>query len=153
MSAANTLREAVVHYRNRGIGSSVAGPADLVRFLRRVVHDHAREHVVCVWFDGARVPIGWHVASSGTANSSVIHPREVFQLPLMAGAVSIALSHNHPSGRMVASEDDVRITRRLLDAGALLGIEVEDHVIWSHGCTSHVSLREQVPSLFREASR
>jgi DNA repair protein RadC len=67
--------------------------------------------------------------STGTLDSVVAHPREIFRAAIVAGAHSIALMHNHPSGDPVPSEADVKFTRRCMEAGKILGIEVRDHVI------------------------
>ena len=67
--------------------------------------------------------------SIGSLNASIVHPREVFKPAVLASAASIVLVHNHPSGDPEPSEEDVSITKRLVDAGELLGIGVLDHVI------------------------
>jgi len=78
--------------------------------------------------------------SVGTVDHSVVHPREVFREALSARASAIVLFHNHPSGDPTPSQDDVRLTRRLVEAGRIMGIEVTDHVILAD--TRYVSLRE-----------
>ena len=67
--------------------------------------------------------------SIGTLNASLVHPREVFKPAIDHLAVSIIVAHNHPSGETEASEADVMLTGRLIDAGRILGIEVADHLI------------------------
>ena len=67
--------------------------------------------------------------SHGTVNASLVTPREVFQKALLANAVSIILMHNHPSGDCTASRQDVEITKRLAEAGKIVGVEVLDHII------------------------
>jgi DNA repair protein RadC len=69
------------------------------------------------------------LTSLGTLNASLVHPREVFRLAVMQGIASVILGHNHPSGSTEPSEEDLRITRRLVEAGKILGIEILDHVI------------------------
>ena len=69
------------------------------------------------------------VLSIGTLDASIVHPREVFREAMGAGAAALVLFHNHPSGDPEPSEDDVRLTERLVAAGILMGIEVLDHVI------------------------
>ena len=70
----------------------------------------------------------------------MVHPREVFKAALLANAASIVLAHNHPSGDPAPSPDDVALTRRLVDAGRLLGVEVLDHIVIGEG--RYVSVRE-----------
>jgi len=69
------------------------------------------------------------VCSVGTLNYNLVHPREVFRLAIMRGCASIVVAHNHPSGAVEPSEEDLSLTKRLVQAGTLLGIEVMDHVI------------------------
>lgn len=79
------------------------------------------------------------VISIGSLNASIVHPREVFRVAILYSAASIVLVHNHPSGDAEPSEEDIGITRRLCDAGVLLGIGVLDHVIIA--ARGHVSFR------------
>jgi DNA repair protein RadC len=65
----------------------------------------------------------------GTVNSSLVHPREVFEPAIKYLAVSVILAHNHPSGELIPSEEDRTITQRLIDAGKILGIDVLDHLL------------------------
>jgi DNA repair protein RadC len=76
----------------------------------------------------------------GTMNTALIHPREVFRAAIVASAASIVLMHNHPSGDPSPSQADLKITRELVEAGRLLGIELLDHVVI--GNPSHASLRD-----------
>ena len=69
------------------------------------------------------------LVSLGTLNAALVHPREVFRFAIMQGVSSIMVVHNHPSGDPEASEDDMRLTRRLVECGRLLGIEVLDAFI------------------------
>lgn len=69
------------------------------------------------------------VVSIGSLNASIVHPREVFRVAVLYSAASLILVHNHPSGDPEPSEEDLNITRRLVEAGTVLGIEVLDHVV------------------------
>jgi len=73
--------------------------------------------------------IGIHTVSMGSLTASVVHPREVFKVAILANCASILLAHNHPSGDCQPSKEDRAITTRLVEAGRLLGISVLDHVI------------------------
>jgi DNA repair protein RadC len=77
--------------------------------------------------------IAYHEVSRGTLDATLVHPREVFKVALLANAAAIILTHNHPSGDPSPSPDDVQLTRRLVDAGALLGVDVLDHIIIGDG--------------------
>jgi DNA repair protein RadC len=77
--------------------------------------------------------IAYHEVSRGTLDATLVHPREVFKVALLANAAAIILTHNHPSGDPSPSPDDVQLTRRLVEAGVLLGVEVLDHIIVGDG--------------------
>ncbi len=72
--------------------------------------------------------------SVGSLNASIVHPREIFSIPLKKSAASVILFHNHPSGDPSPSQEDLEVTRRLVDAGNILGITVRDHIIIGDGC-------------------
>lgn len=78
--------------------------------------------------------------SHGSVNSSVVGVREVFQKALLANAVNIIMIHNHPSGDCTPSREDINVTKRLVDAGELLGVSVLDHIIVGGG---YCSLKEK----------
>jgi DNA repair protein RadC len=79
------------------------------------------------------------LASIGTLDTILVHPREVFRAALIAAAAAVVLMHNHPSGEPSPSEADIKVTRDLIRAGQLLKVEVLDHVIV--GNPNHCSLR------------
>ncbi len=83
---------------------------------------------------------GHHLVSTGTMDTILVHPREVFRIAIIAGASAVVLMHNHPSGEPQPSEADIKVTRDLIRAGELVKIEVLDHVIV--GNPNHCSLRE-----------
>ena len=85
--------------------------------------------------------------SIGTAPASLVHPREVFQPAIGLGACALLIGHNHPSGDVTPSPEDLEVTRRLTDAGRILGVMVLDHIVWSRCGTFH-SIREASPSIF-----
>ena len=82
------------------------------------------------------------LASLGTLNASLVHAREVFRLAIFKAASSVILSHNHPSGDPEPSEDDLVLTRRLVAAGNIIGIEVLDHIIIGDH-TNYCSFKEK----------
>ena len=95
------------------------------------IRDKKQEYFVALTLDGANRLIAKRVITIGTLTSSLVHPREVFAEALTDRAASIIVAHNHPSGRLEASEADIQVTRRLGEAGKLLGIAVIDHIIVS----------------------
>jgi DNA repair protein RadC len=86
--------------------------------------------------------VGLHRAHVGSLNASIVHPREVMKCAILNNAASIIVSHQHPSGDPTPSREDIDITKRLAEAGRILGIEVLDHVIVTH-TGNHVSLKEK----------
>ena len=82
-----------------------------------------------------------HEVSRGTLNSSLVHPREVFKPAVLHNAAAIICFHNHPSGDPESSREDIEVTKRLVEAGKILGIEVLDHIIVSD--EGYTSLKER----------
>lgn len=124
------VREVAIHYRRRRQLPEIVSAADVARFVRSLA-DGAREHILAIYLDSRHAPIGWQVVSVGTASSSLVHPREIFQPAVMLGACALLLAHNHPSGMEKPSPEDHEVTRRVFDAGHLLGIQLLDHVVVS----------------------
>jgi DNA repair protein RadC len=143
------IREVAVRYVGRParIASAIRGPADVVAFLRRVVRDDAREHFVALYLDGRHRPIAHQVVSVGTASGSLVHPREVFQPAILVGACALVVAHNHPSGDPTPSREDREVTRRLVQAGTILGVSVLDSLVFTRA-GDFVALRELDAALF-----
>jgi DNA repair protein RadC len=108
---------------------SIKDPESLVKAMRKGIQDKAKEHFMLVLLNTRNKVIAIRTISVGTLNASLVHPREVFKDALMHSASSIILVHNHPSDDPEPSDDDLTLTRRLKDAGRLMGIEVLDHII------------------------
>jgi DNA repair protein RadC len=104
-------------------------PEKVVKAIRASIEDKAKEHFKLVLLNVRNVILDISTISVGTVNASLVHPREVFKKAIAHGASSVVLAHNHPSGNPEPSEDDVKLTQRLAEAGRLLGIEVLDHII------------------------
>ena len=106
------------------------GPYTAAQALRKVIPaDATTERFVCIALDTQNVPVGACTVTVGLLNSSLIHPREVFQFAILCNAASVILGHNHPSGDPDPSPEDLEVTWQLVEAGRLLGIPVRDHVI------------------------
>jgi DNA repair protein RadC len=110
-------------------------------FLQEKLVDCDREKFVCLHLNIKNDLVSYELVAVGSLNTSVVHPREVFKGAVLANAASVILCHNHPSGDPEPSAEDIRITKRLVEAGKILGIEVLDHVIF--GNPSFVSLKER----------
>jgi len=91
--------------------------------------DHKKEHLVVLYLNTKNEVIAQDVVSVGTLNGTVVHPREVFEPALRYHAASVILAHNHPSGDPTPSPEDRELTEQLVKAGAILGIDVLDHIV------------------------
>lgn len=112
------------------IGQPIKGAADIVEPLQELIGDKAKETFMVVLLNGMHRVIAFEEVSIGTATTALVHPREVFGAALRLGAAAaIIVAHNHPSGDTEPSEEDHQVTKRLKDAGTLLGVPVLDHLI------------------------
>ncbi|MEI6827747.1 MAG: DNA repair protein RadC [Desulfuromonadales bacterium] len=93
------------------------------------LHNEAKEHFFTVHLDGKNRILCLDLVSVGSLNQSIVHPREVFKTSLSTSAAALLLVHNHPTGDPTPSAEDIAITRRLKEAGEIIGIKVLDHVI------------------------
>jgi len=100
-----------------------------------------KEHFCVFFLDTQNRITGKEIVSIGTLNTSLIHPRECFRTAIVKNCCSVIVAHNHPSGSLEPSDEDLAVTKRLKDAGKILGIEILDHVIVT--AESHRSFKEQ----------
>lgn len=133
--------------RRAAVPRALDGPtfrqaSDAVQILLPVLPPLKREVFVVLLLSTRHRLLKIHTVSVGSVNASLVHPREVFRPAIHVAAASVILAHNHPSGDVSPSDDDVELTNRLVDAGRLLGIEVLDHVIVG-GTGAHLSFRER----------
>ena len=98
-----------------------------------------KEHLRGLYLNSHNHIIRDEVISIGTVNSNMIHPREVFRPAIESNAAAVILAHNHPSGEVVASDEDIEITKQLIQVGKILGISLLDHVIITKDAFSSVS--------------
>jgi DNA repair protein RadC len=105
------------------------------------LRDHKKEHFVIFYLDSRNQEIKREIISIGSLNANLVHPREVFEPAVRHLAAQILLAHNHPSGDPEPSEDDLEITKRLVESGKILGIEVIDHIIITK--TGFISFKEK----------
>jgi DNA repair protein RadC len=106
-------------------------PCDLHTHYRTLFDNQVRERFVVFWLNSANKVIGFEIITEGLLNTSLTHPREIFRGAIVATAASIIIAHNHPSGNKEPSEEDVRVTRQIVDAGKIIGIPVHDHLIFT----------------------
>jgi DNA repair protein RadC len=98
---------------------------DTFAFLK----DETKEYFIALHMDGKNRILAVDICSVGSLNQSIVHPREVYKTALLSPAAAIILIHNHPSGDPTPSTEDLEVTRRLRDAGDLVGIKVLDHIV------------------------
>jgi DNA repair protein RadC len=105
------------------------------------IADKKQEYFVCISLNGANEVIGNRIVTVGLLNTNQVHPREVFADAISERAAYVILAHNHPSGVLKPSPDDIATTRQLIDAGKIVGISVLDHIIISN--SGHLSLKQK----------
>ncbi len=104
-------------------------PEDVAALVKGRLKEKKKEYFLAVLLDTRNQLIKTAEISVGSLDSSIVHPREVFKEAISASAAAVIFVHNHPSGDTEASEDDIRLTKRLAEAGEIVGIDVLDHVI------------------------
>jgi DNA repair protein RadC len=119
--------------KNLRINKSVVirSPKDLFPLLKEKITNFYKEHFIVTSLDSRNKVISINTISIGTLNSSLIHPRETFESAIRNHAAGIIICHNHPSGELKPSGDDLVVTDNLIKSGKLLGIEIVDHLIFS----------------------
>ena len=105
-------------------------PADVLPIVDHYA-DRRQEHFLCLALNGAHEVMSVRVVSLGLVNRTIVHPREVYADPLQERAAAVIVAHNHPSGNVEPSEEDRVITKRLKEAGEILGIGLLDHIVFS----------------------
>lgn len=113
--------------------------ADMLNGVFRL-NKQAEEYVYMIALNVKSRPLGIFEISHGTVDRSICNPRDIFIKALLCGAVGIILAHNHPSGDATPSKDDIRMYRRIKDAGELIGIELQDNLVIGNG---YISFREE----------
>ncbi|NIK69847.1 DNA repair protein RadC [Paenibacillus sp. BK720] len=119
---------------------TVRKPQDAANYVMEEMRYLKKEHFVCLFLNTKNHIIARETLSVGTLNASLVHPREVFRAAVKAGSASIICVHNHPSGDPMPSPEDITLTKRLVEAGELMGIEVLDHLVIGDG--RFISLKE-----------
>lgn len=119
----------------------IRSPKDAYECLEPDFRHLKKEYFICLFLNTKNVVIAKETISVGTLNTSLVHPREVFRPAIKRSSASIICAHNHPSGNPDPSSEDISITKRLIEAGTLIGIDVIDHLVFGH--STFVSLKEQ----------
>jgi len=138
LTAAIELAKRGLH-KGIGIMPAISTPKDVLPLLSDI-KDQKKEHFVALYLNARNQVISREIVSVGSLNASLVHPREVFAVAVLSSAASLILCHNHPSGDVAPSREDIDLTRRMRQAGDIMGIEVIDHLIV--GSERFLSMRE-----------
>lgn len=138
--AAVELGRRIVRAGSSNMGR-ISSVRDVIHYFMDDMKHLKKEHFRAVLLSSSGDIIGIEDVSVGNLTSSIVHPRETFKTAIKRSAASMLLVHNHPSGNPQPSSEDIKTTRRLVEAGKLLGIEIVDHVII--GNELYTSMREK----------
>ncbi len=119
----------------------IKGPEDCANFMMDEMRFLEQEHFICLYLNTKNQIIARETIFKGSLNASIVHPREVFKEALRRSSSSIICLHNHPSGDPTPSREDIEVTKRLVECGKIIGIEILDHIII--GEHKYVSLKEK----------
>jgi DNA repair protein RadC len=107
----------------------ITSPEDLAQLFIPILRDEVKEKFIVVCLNSSNQVIKYEIISVGNLNMSIVHPREVFKVAIDNNSASIFLIHNHPSGNLDPSREDIKVTKRLVEAGNIFDIKVLDHLI------------------------
>ena len=125
---------------NEEVKPKVNSPEDVYRRIYPRMREQKKENFIELCLDTKNQIIREEIISIGSLNANVVHPREVFKTALAVSAAHIIVAHNHPSGDPTPSSEDIEVTKKLIEAGKIIGVDVLDHVIIGDG--RHFSMKE-----------
>ncbi|PJN67770.1 JAB domain-containing protein [Bacillus mycoides] len=131
------VKESSLLYKERRVKS----PEDASLLFKQFLDGADREYFIVLCLDMKNQPTAINVCHIGSLNSSIVHPREVLKPAIISNAASIIVAHNHPSNDPTPSREDLEVTKRLMEAGKVVGIDVLDHLIVCE--ESFISLKEK----------
>lgn len=129
-----TLIAAALEFARRRIkpeGVRISFPADVMPLISHLA-DRKQEHFICISLNGANEVIATRIVSVGLVDKAHVHPREVFAEPIVDRASAIIIAHNHTVESLLPSKEDYAVTKRLKDAGEILGIRLADHIVFNY---------------------
>ncbi|AXM88927.1 DNA repair protein RadC [Anoxybacillus ayderensis G10] len=131
------VREKSFLYPKRRITS----PEDAYNLVKSFLVDVDREYFLVICLDTKNQPTAINICHMGSLNASIVHPREVLKPAILSNSASIIVAHNHPSSDPTPSREDIEVTKRLSEAGKIIGIDLLDHIIV--GIDRFISLKEK----------
>ena len=136
------VRESVIRYVGRKRRAvTIESPAMVREFLKKDLKGLQQEKFMVVAVNNKNRVMAVYTVSIGTVSEAIVHPREVFRQAIKHGASAVIVCHNHPTGELSPSREDTETTKRLVEAGRIVGIPVLDHVIFSDD--GYLSFKEQ----------
>ncbi len=120
------IREITYTYETR---PRIHSPEDVSNIVKPLISDPNKEHFITLYLNTKNGILIQEITSIGSLNANIVHPREVFRTACKVSAAHIIVAHNHPSGDPTPSTEDIELTKKLVEAGKLLGIDVLDHII------------------------
>ena len=121
--------------------TKIQSPLDVYSLFYPKMREKKKEEMYALYLDTKNQILKEDIISIGSLNASIVHPREIFKPALLESSASVIITHNHPSGDPSPSREDISITKKLVDGGNLLGIELLDHIIIGDG--RYVSLKDE----------
>lgn len=115
--------------KEKNISIKMQNKFDVVSNLSDLIKDKDKEYFVVISLNTSLCVNSINVVSIGSVNSTIVHPREVFKVAILSNATCIIVAHNHPSGNVMPSKEDIDVTRRLKKASEIIGITLLDHII------------------------
>ncbi|WP_100332825.1 RadC family protein [Bacillus xiapuensis] len=134
--------EQIIREADEGVNYSIRSPEDGAKIASRFIGRDDREVFFVMCLNTKNNVVAVHRCHVGSLNSSIVHPREVFKSAILNNAASVIVAHQHPSGDITPSMEDIKVTKRLVEAGKLLGIEVLDHLVVNNN-NGFTSLKER----------
>ncbi len=133
--------ELIENEKKKLFNTAINSPELAISVIRGIINDYSKENFSVLCLDVRNRVIDVEVVSTGNLTSSIVHPRETFFTAIKKNAASIIVFHNHPSGDPEPSEDDIKITKKLYEAGKILSIELIDHIIVTK--SDYVSMKDR----------
>lgn len=123
------LGKRISREKNKIVNMKINKTSLVFEYFKNILNDKQQEHFYCLYLDNSKRVIKDKLLFIGTINYSVVHPREIFKEAYMLSASSIICVHNHPTGNVLPSKQDLDLTNNLIKIGNIMGIKVIDHVI------------------------
>lgn len=142
LAAAFEMSRRILSQSKWKFDQKITSPKDVADYFIPILRDELKEQFILVCLSSSNKIIKYETISIGNLNSSIVHPREIFKSAIENSSASVILIHNHPSGNPEPSNEDISITRKLVEGGKLLDIPIFDHIIIAGTCyTSFVERR------------